>query len=241
MIVAANRDEFYNRPTAPAHFWEDEPHILAGRDLSQMGTWLGITKEGRFAALTNYRDPAHMGAGEVSRGAIVHNYLAGNTASEQFLTSLHAERENYTGFNLLVGNPDELFYYNNIQGDIQKVSAGTHGLSNHLLNTPWPKITKGKKSLNNYVMSQDKVELNSLFTILMDDQIAPDETLPETGVGLDLERKLSPLFIKTADYGTRSSAIVLVDRNNQITFAERTYTAGILTKEQFFEFHMNYL
>lgn len=236
LIVAANRDEFYSRPTATAQFWEDEPNLLAGRDLLQMGTWLGVTKQGRFAALTNFRDPAHMGAGKVSRGAIVRDYLAGNSSSETFLESLHKEKDNYTGFNLLVGNPDKLFYYSNIQGEILKVPVGTHGLSNHLLNTPWPKVEKGKHNLKNYVMGQEKVELDALFTILSNEDIAEDVDLPETGVGLDLERKLSPLFIKTPDYGTRSSAVLLVDHNNHFTFAERTYNAGEFMKEEIFEF-----
>lgn len=236
LIVAANRDEFYGRPTASAHFWEDEPDILAGRDLLQMGTWLGVTKQGRFAALTNFRDPAQMEAGKVSRGAIVRDYLAGSVSSEKFLESLHNNKENYTGFNLLVGNPDELFYYSNMQGEIYEIPAGTHGLSNHLLNTPWPKVTKGKNNLKTHVMGQDKVEVDALFTLLADEAIAEDASLPETGVGLDLERKLSPLFIKTPEYGTRSSSVLLVDRNNHFTFAERTYEHGELTKENQFTF-----
>lgn len=236
LIVAANRDEFYSRPTATADFWEDEPNILAGRDLLQMGTWFGVTKQGRFAALTNFRDPAHMGVGKVSRGAIVRNYLAGNASSREFLESLHEEKDDYTGFNLLVGNPDELFYYSNIQGEIIEIPAGTHGLSNHLLNTPWPKVITGKNNLKTYVMGQEKVDVDALFTILSDEEIAADADLPETGVGLDLERKLSPLFIKTPDYGTRSSAVLLVDHNNHITFAERTYELGELTREKTFEF-----
>ena len=238
LIVAANRDEFYGRPTASAHFWEDEPNILAGRDLLQMGTWLGVTKQGRFAALTNFRDPAHMDAGKVSRGAIVRNYLAEDSSSEKFLESLDKEKDHYTGFNLLVGNPDELFYYSNIQGEIIEVSAGTHGLSNHLLNTPWPKVEKGKHNLKTYVMGQEKVEVDALFTLLADEAIAEDASLPETGVGLDLERKLSPLFIKTPDYGTRSSSVLLVDNDNHFTFAERTYELGELTKENHFTFQI---
>lgn len=236
LIVAANRDEFYGRPTAAAHFWEDEPAILAGRDLLQMGTWLGVTKQGRFAALTNFRDPAEMGAGKVSRGEIVRSYLASDISSKAFLETLHKEKDNYTGFNLLVGNPDELFYYSNIQGEISKVSAGTHGLSNHLLNTPWPKVTKGKNNLEKAVMGRDKVDVDALFTILADEETASDADLPETGVGLDLERQLSPLFIRIPDYGTRSSSVLLVDHDNHVTFAERTYELGEGTKENQFSF-----
>jgi len=236
LIVAANRDEFYKRPTASAHFWEDEPDLLAGRDLLQKGTWLGVTKHGRFAALTNYRDPAHMGIGKFSRGEIVRSYLTEDINSKVFLESLHKRKDNYTGFNLLVGNPDELFYYSNIQKEIIEVSAGIHGLSNHLLDTPWPKVTKGKQALKNYIMNQEKVKLDDLFSILSDEEIADDSELPKTGVSLEIERKLSPLFIKTPNYGTRSSSILTVDNDNNFTFAERTYELGELVKENQFTF-----
>lgn len=238
LIVAANRDEFYGRPTAPAQFWDDEPTILAGRDLLQMGTWLGVTKQGRFAALTNFRDPAHMGVGKVSRGDIVRSYLAGDTSPQDFLTSVHKNKDDYTGFNLLVGGPDELFYYSNIQQEIREVSSGTYGLSNHLLDTPWPKVERGRTNLKTYVMGQEKVDPDALFKILADDEIAPDKDLPETGVGLELERQLSPLFIKTPDYGTRSSAVLLVDKDNHFTFVERTFDQGQLTKEDRFTFQV---
>jgi len=236
LIVAANRDEFYKRPTASAHFWEDEPDLLAGRDLLQKGTWLGVTKHGRFAALTNYRDPAHMSIGKFSRGEIVRSYLTEDISSKVFLESLHKRKDNYTGFNLLVGNPDELFYYSNIQKEIIEVSAGIHGLSNHLLDTPWPKVTKGKQALKNYIMNQEKVKLDDLFSILSDEEIADDSELPKTGVSLEIERKLSPLFIKTPNYGTRSSSILTVDNDNNFTFAERTYELGELVKENQFTF-----
>ncbi|MHA6261374.1 NRDE family protein [Sporosarcina sp. CAU 1771] len=236
LIVAANRDEFYERPTEPAHFWEDEPNLLAGRDLRQMGTWLGVTKQGRFAALTNYRDPAHMGVGKVSRGDIVRKYLEDDENTVDFLTSIHMSKEDYTGFNLLVGNADELYYYSNIQGEITEVTPGTHGLSNHLLDTPWPKVNKGKDALKEYVESREKVEMDALFSILTDERIAEDSILPTTGVGIELERTLSPLFIKSPEYGTRSSSVLLVDHNNVFTFAERTYEKGVFASENQFTF-----
>lgn len=238
LIVAANRDEAYARPTAPAQFWEDSPEILAGRDLLQMGTWLGITKHGQFAALTNYRDPAHMKSGVNSRGKIITDYLANDITAEAFLGSLKRDKDNYVGFNLILGNPDSLHYYNNIENKAIKIIPGTHGLSNHFLNTPWPKVIKGKKRLREYVMSQKNINSDVLFEILSDAEEAQDEHLPQTGVGLELERKLSPLFIKTANYGTRSSTVLVIDRNDIVTFTERTYHAGKFVNEKQFSFQL---
>ncbi len=239
LIIAANRDEFYERPTAEAHFWEDKPMILAGRDLKQMGTWLGISKNGRFAALTNFRDPSQMKGDKVSRGEIVSNYLETDISPQAYLESLHENKERYEGFNVLVGSPDQLFYYSNIQGKIYEIPSGTHGLCNHLLNTPWPKVMKGKDALQKVVQQQRKVESSDLFSLLSDNEEAEDIHLPNTGVPLELERKLSPLFIKTPDYGTRSSTILTVDYDNQVTFIERTYEKGEFSKENRFVFQID--
>ncbi|WP_164669721.1 NRDE family protein [Virgibacillus doumboii] len=239
LIIAANRDEFYKRPTKEAHFWEDDPEILAGRDLKQMGTWLGITKHGRFAALTNFRDPEKTTPEQLSRGSIVKQYLAEDISSEDFLQSLKRNKENYAGFNVIFGNPDELFHYNNILNEAQKIHQGTHGLSNHTLNTPWPKVKKGKKNLREYVMSRKEVHPDRLFEIVSDAEEANDEELPQTGVGLEFERKLSPLFIKTPEYGTRSSTVLLVDNNDNVTFIERTYSNGEFADENKFTFKIS--
>ncbi|MBP1970085.1 uncharacterized protein with NRDE domain [Virgibacillus natechei] len=238
LIVAANRDEFYGRPTAPANFWEDEPHILAGRDLVQMGTWLGVTKQGRFAALTNFRDPDHMQAGTYSRGEIVTNYLANDISATSFLHTLKQDKGKYVGFNVIVGDKDQLFHYNNVHDEITEIAPGTHGLSNDTLNTPWPKVTKGKKNLRDYVMNQEKIQPDELFEIISDAEHARDEDLPETGVGIEFERKLSPLFIQTPDYGTRSSTVLLIDNQDNVTFHERVYDKGIFKKENQFSFQM---
>lgn len=238
LIVAANRDESYDRPTAPAQFWEDESEILAGRDLLQMGTWLGVTKQGRFAALTNFRDPTENVSGKVSRGDIVRSYLAGQTTSINFLENLKKDKDNYVGFNVIVGNPEQLFYYNNIQNKIIEIDAGTHGLSNHFLNTPWPKVTKGKKMLDDYVMKHGKIRPEELFKIIFDAEVAPDERLPQTGVSLELERQLSSQFIKTPHYGTRSSTVLLIDHDNWVTLVERTYEKGTFMKDNRFRFRI---
>lgn len=234
LIVAANRDEFYGRPAKEAHFWEDEPGILAGRDLLQMGTWLGMTKSGRFSALTNYRDPSLPEIGKVSRGALVRDSLAAAFSPEDFLKSVNPE--SYTGFNILLGDPDNLYYYSNLHQEIVEIEPGTHGLSNHLLNTPWPKVIKGKKSLESYLDNAKTVDPDALFELLRDSEEADDANLPDSGVGLEFERMLSPMFIKSPEYGTRSATVVLIDYDNHVTFAERTYEKGEFSNQQLFTF-----
>lgn len=237
LIIAANRDEFYQRPTDPAHFWEDQPAILAGRDLLQMGTWLGITKQGRFAALTNFRDP-QMQDGTYSRGKIITDYLTSSLAPEDFLHNLEQDRTNFAGFNVLLGSTGQLFHYNNVYDEVTELRSGTHGLSNDTMNTSWPKVVKGKENLRNYVMENEYVDPDRLFDIVTDAEEAAESGLPDTGVGSELERKLSPLFIRTPEYGTRSSTVLLVDHQDNATFVERTYQQGDYAGEQRFSFQM---
>ncbi|WP_010529796.1 NRDE family protein [Lentibacillus jeotgali] len=239
LIIAANRDEFYKRPTAPAQFWEDNSDILAGRDLVGMGTWLGITKSGRIAALTNYRDPNEDQQNKKSRGHIVKDFLESSMPVAGFFTGLKHEKNVYGGFNFIAGNPEQLYYYSNIEDSISMVSPGTHGLSNEFLDTPWPKVMKGKERLASYLRQNATIETDPLFDIISDAEQAPDELLPDTGVGLDFERKLSPLFIKTPEYGTRCSTVLLVDRNNQVTFIERRFNKGHFENESRFTFQLN--
>lgn len=239
LIIAANRDEFYKRPTAPADFWTDHPDILAGRDLLQMGTWFGITKSGRFAALTNYRDPKLSETGEFSRGEIVRSFLADNSTPEEFLQRIKLSRKSYAGYNVLIGDGDELYHYNNILDETNKITPGTHGLSNATLNTPWPKVTKGKNMLSEYVSNTKIVDPNELFKIIADSERAEDKDLPNTGVGLEFERVLSSLFITSPDYGTRSSTILLIDKENRVTFIERTYQNGEFQREKEYNFSID--
>lgn len=236
LIVAANRDEFYERPTAPAQFWEDKPYLLAGRDLSQRGTWLGITKSGRFAALTNYRDPAEQRKNVRSRGEIVTDFLDSGVTAAQFLKALQQKRLEYAGFNVIAGTADELFYYSNVENEVKKISAGTHGLCNHVLDTPWPKVVKGKLELQKLVEQQRNIQPDELFDVLQDAEPFPDGQLPDTGVGKKLERVLSSLFIQSEGYGTRSSTVLLIDHENNITFVERTYRDGEFVEDRTFSF-----
>lgn len=239
LIVVANRDEFYDRKTEAAHFWKDAPNLLAGRDLVGLGTWLGITKEGKFAALTNYRNPLEISTGKTSRGEIVQNFLNGNLSAEEYLQSLDRDKDRYNGFNVILGNAEKLYYYNNIEGEIVKIVPGTHGLSNKFLNTAWPKVVKGKESLKAYSLSKKELDIEELFAVVTDVEMAKDEDLPNTGVGLELERNLSPLFIKMANYGTRCSTVILVDNNNNVTFAERTYMNGEFLSDTYFTFTLS--
>lgn len=236
LILIANRDEAYARPTATAHFWEDEPTILAGRDLLQMGTWLGITKQGRFAALTNFRDGLNRNDHKTTRGEIVTNYLKETSSPEDFLQQLNEEKDTYEGFNVLIGNANELFYYNNIRGETVNMKAGVHGLSNHFLNTNWPKVELGKSRLEAYCLNHEHIIPSDLFHIHANEEIAKNEDLPETGIGLALESQLSPLFIKTAEYGTRSTIVLTIDNNDVVDFTERTFEKGVFVKENHFSF-----
>ncbi len=234
VIIAANRDEFYNRPAAAAHFWEDEPSVLAGRDLTQMGTWLGVTTQGRIAALTNFRDPTNLETATLSRGAVVKNFLTSSVSPEEYVQSIDPHM--YAGFNIIIGDAEKLVYYNNIQNESYEIPPGIHGLSNHFLNTPWPKVTKGKEKLAAYMHQTDQVDFEEIFAILANADYAPDTHLPTTGVGLDLERMLSPMFIKTPDYGTRSATIVLISHDDVLTFVERIFEKGIFKKDYYFSF-----
>lgn len=236
LILAANRDEFYLRPTETAHFWKDYPTLLAGRDLMQMGTWLGVTTSGRIAALTNFRDPSVPDADKISRGAIVRNFLSSDIAPREFLENLVPE--DYAGFNLLAGDANQLFYYNNIDAKAEEVEPGIHGLSNHFLDTPWPKVVKGTMYLERYLSDNQEIRIEDLFAFLQDADQADEGELPDTGVGAQWERVLSPMFIHTPEYGTRSSTVLLVGHDGHITFAERVYEKGEVKEENVFEFQI---
>jgi uncharacterized protein with NRDE domain len=225
MVLAANRDEYYNRPTAPVAFLDDAPDVLGGLDLKHKGMWLGITRTGRLAAITNFRDPGSEMPNAPSRGFLVKEFLLGKESPQQYLQQVKSVGGRYNGFNLIVGDPTELFYYSNRGNRIQKIKPGTHGLSNHLMDTPWPKIAKGKGALEGLLGNDEKVDTEDIFAMLEDGVIPPDDQLPDTGVDIDWERTLSPLFITSEIYGTRSSSIVLIEKSGKITFIERTFVA----------------
>lgn len=232
LIVAANRDEAYGRPTAPAHFWEEKPDILAGRDLEKMGTWMGVSRSGRFSALTNFRNPAEITVGLRSRGELVAEYLTAGKRGDDYLKKAAASRHDYPGYNLLAGDVNELFYYSNVGDSLHKIEPGIHGVSNHLLNTDWPKVENGKTGLARIIADDHPEMVNQLFTHLENSDPAPDHLLPSTGVPLDWERLLSPMFIKSEGYGTRSSTVILMNEE-EIFFKERVYNGDIKSEQEF--------
>lgn len=231
-MLVANRDEFYNRRTAPAGFWTN---ILGGRDLEGGGTWMGITRTGRVAFLTNYRDPKD-NRQTPSRGKLVSNYLQSDIHPEVYLKTIEPQGKEYKGFNLVVGTYDELWYLSNYENKIQKLSPGIYGLSNHLLNSPWPKVERGLEKVKPYFENPDG---KKLLDLMYDCQSASDEQLPNTGLSREREKLLSSMFIKSPDYGTRCSTVVVIDENKKVNFTERIYNTSDFTfKDKNFEFQI---
>ncbi|MCQ6274939.1 NRDE family protein [Bacillus sp. V3B] len=232
LIVAANRDEFYQRSTAPVHYWRDHPEILAGRDLEKMGTWMGITTDGRFSALTNYRNPAELTEGKRSRGELVSEALNYKGDVKQYMQTLISNRNLFPGYNLLAGDVNNLYYYSNIENTLQNLGPGIYGVSNHLLNTEWPKVEKGKKGLSKILIDNEENLVEKLLTLLQNADPAPDHLLPNTGVSLDWERRLSSLFIKSEDYGTRSSTILFMT-DQEIQYVERVFSKDGINDQEY--------
>ncbi len=226
-ILAANRDEFFPRPALPLHAWQDEPGVLGGRDLESMGTWLALnTRDNRLALVTNVRNGQPQSA-ERSRGLLVRDVVSSGNPVRDDLQTLLAEQGRYAGFNLIAGNlPDQLYYVSNrADVGIVPLAAGFYGLSNARLDTPWPKLVRGKAAFQQLVQTHETLAVEDLLAVLADKTPAAEADLPETGVGLEIERRLSPVFIQPGwrDYGTRCSTVLLLDRQGQISFHERTY------------------
>ncbi|MFY0627875.1 MAG: NRDE family protein [Reichenbachiella sp.] len=221
LIVASNRDEFLNRPTEPAHFWEDYPNTLAGRDLKSGGTWMGLTKGKRFAALTNFRDFDRINENAPSRGHLVSDFLNSDVEPENYINTIKSSISEFNPFNILIGNEKELWYFNNINFEIKKLIPGLYGLSNGLLNEPWPKVLKGKESMKSML---EKAEFNNeeIFKFMQDKELALDKDLPKTGVPYGMEKGLSSLFIELPSYGTRCSTLIFSGKN-ETQFIEKTY------------------
>jgi uncharacterized protein with NRDE domain len=238
LILAGNRDEFYDRPTATAAFWGDVPEILAGRDLVGGGTWLGITRTGRLATVANYRHPAEFHRSGLSRGMLTVDFLRSEVPPRVYLETIARRGERYKGFNLLVGNGAEFAYYSNREQVIHPLSPGIYGLSNALLDTPWPKVVQGKAALAE-LLAAGPPKPESLLAILADTSRPPDDRLPDTGVGIERERLLSSRFIVSPTYGTRASTAVLVDRTGEVTFVERTFDRSPDRQQQVrYRFHL---
>lgn len=221
LVLAANRDEFYERPSRPAGFWEEDENILGGKDLQAGGTWLGITKTGRFAAITNYREPEKFKPGAPSRGMLISDYLQGTSAPGDYLREVAVKSALYNGFNMIAGDPDSLCYFSNRNGGVRQIAPGIYGLSNHLLDTPWPKVVLGKRLLGS-VLDGDIVP-EKIFQVLRDGRQPADGELPRTGVTLEWERILSSIFITSPIYGTRSSTLITIDCEGNVDFIEQVF------------------
>lgn len=224
LVFAGNRDEFYGRPTATAAFWDDAPHVLGGRDLKSGGTWLGVTRRGHWATVTNVRDQTPHREEAPSRGQLVADYLRREPSPETYLNALADWADEYNGFNLLVGTPDTVGYFSNRNGSPRTVEPGVHGMSNAQLDDPWPKVKRGTSKLS--AMLEEGISPERLLDVLDDRRPAPDEELPDTGLGRNTERMLSPPFIEGDEYGTRSSTVLLMERTGAVTFVERTFERG---------------
>lgn len=234
LVLAANRDEFFNRPAAPAHWWTDAPHLLAGRDLEAGGTWLGFNRNGHFAALTNYRDPSRRASGAPSRGALVRDALEDTRDAATSLHDLASWAEAYAAFNLLVSDGEQLGVLESTTGAVRMLPPGVYGLSNHLLDTPWPKLLKARTGLEHALtalpeladarsQASEDALVSALLALMRDPTPADDPHLPETGVSLEWERWLSPAFIRAPGYGTRCSSVVLRDATALTRFVEWTW------------------
>jgi len=220
LVLAANRDEFHRRPTRAMHWWSS-PRVLAGRDEEAGGTWFALSPDGRLAAVTNFREPEPRPAGALSRGALPLRALT--EAPDAFAVHLAEEGGRYAGFNLLWGRPGELCYVSNRGAAPQPVAPGLHGLSNHLLDTPWPKVRRGIDALARQL---DDPRPDALAALLADRTPAPSGELPETGVSAEWERLLSPMFIVSPEYGTRATTILVVAADGTAEVLERRFGAA---------------
>lgn len=224
LVLAANRDEFYARPTAPMQFWQEQPDLLAGKDLQQGGTWLGLNQRGRFSALTNHRDGRRPANGQRSRGYLPLDFIAGCEKVADFANRIAAD--DYDGFNQIVmdhlaGENDTLWYLSN-RSAARALQPGFYGLSNAVLNSPWPKTNDRRQALETLVR-QDNLSTNALISLMADPTLYPDEQLPDTGISQQWERALSASFIQLENYGTRATTAMLLDYNGTVTIAEQNY------------------
>jgi uncharacterized protein with NRDE domain len=245
LILAANRDEFYVRKTESADYWPDHKNILGGRDLEAMredgtsGTWMAMTTSGKIALVTNYRDFKNLKSIAPSRGHLVTDFLIGDTEAEAYLQQLEKTKNDYNGFNLILGDVNTLFYLSNYKQGISHIKPGFYGLSNHLLETPWPKVVLAKSKMKP-LLQEKKILPKTLLDIMRDESRAPEDQLPNTGIGPEREKALSSMFIKTDGYGSRCSTVVLVKHSGETQFIERTYNLVDFTfTDRNFEFSVD--
>lgn len=225
LILAANRDEFYNRPTAAAGFWKDHPEILGGRDLKAGGSWLTISKKGKIAAVTNFRDINSLVLNAYSRGEIPVNFLTSDKSPSQYIETLHSNLEKYNGFNVLLGTRGNMAHYSNHERKLNIIEPGIHGLSNALLNTNWPKVDRAKTKFQDIINNQ--FDYHDLIKMMGDTETAEDSVLPDTGVSQEWEKALSAMCIRTENYGTCCTTVITIDRLGKVEFTEKSFPGGI--------------
>ncbi len=223
LCILTNRDEYYERPSQKAHFWESENlKILGGKDSKAGGSWFAVGCDGRWALVTNYRDPARVSSQTRSRGLLVSEYLQSNQSAAEYIYTQKNQSHLYNGFNLLLGDATSLHYYSNITGQGMGLGPGLYGLSNHLLDTPWPKVKTGKKDFGQLLENHRPPEIQSAFAILQDRNTAPDEFLPNTGIDRQWEKILSARFIISPEYGTRATTLIYIYQDKMF-FSEQSY------------------
>ncbi len=234
LILIANRDEYYARPSRDAHWWDDA-EIFAGRDLEAGGTWLGVNRRGRFAAVTNVRETGGLPPGRRSRGELTRDFLAGSKTAEIYLAEVASRAQEYSGFNLLLGDADALWFYSNRDDGPRRIDPGVYGISNGRFDEPWPKLSSGKAELE--ALLDEPPSAERLMSILTDHNIAADHDLPQTGVSLQFERLLSSRFIRSPDYGTRACSLLVYNGTSRIEFIEQNYIdsehAGLCVQQTF--------
>lgn len=238
LLLAANRDEFFARPTAAAHWWQNH-NMVAGQDLQAGGTWLGISRSGRVAALTNFRDPHAVRHNAPSRGKLVSDYLSSNESTDDFIARLMPDLAQYNGFNLLLFDGGKLFYVSSIEQRSEQLPAGLYVVSNHVLDTPWPKVERLKQGMLQQ-LAAPQLDADMLFELLSDRQQPPDSQLPDTGVGLEWERRLGSIFVAAPGYGTRASTLLRIHQQRHAELIERSFNAeGVVGDTRQFQFELS--
>ena len=235
LLVAANRDEFHARATAPSVFWAEHTGLLAGRDLEAGGTWMGVTRSGRFAAVTNFRDPARTAPAPRSRGELPVNFLLGTDTPMDYLDAVAPRMADYAGFNLLVGDGRSLCYLgNDSTGGPLALAPGIYGLSNARLDTPWPKVQLGKAALAT-LLEDDRLTHDTLSTTVNDRELATPDALSDHGLHGDMDVLLSAQFISAGRYGTRSTTTILQGTDSlswrEISFDQQGRITGTVNEE----------
>ena len=220
VVIAANRDEFFTRPTAPVHFWEENPSILGGRDLEKGGTWMAVHRSGRFAAVTNYYEPSPRQAGKRSRGELVTGYLAGNNPPQTYITTIAGVVTEFDGFNLFAGDLDRLCFISSRSPTVRTLTPGILGLSNGELDYPWPKVNKGLALFNQLLEHKNRITVDELFNILNDREPPADYV---TAVDDSGNRTPRPIFVSDGAFGTRSSTVLLIDNDLNVLFSEKSF------------------